>query len=80
MEIRKYFELNDVENTCHNLRDVTKAVLTEKLGAVKHLTYIRKLKKRSQIIHLSFNVNEKQIKPKVSKTKTRKNKGKKSMR
>lgn len=30
MEIRKYFEWKDNENTCHKLRDIAKAVLSEK--------------------------------------------------
>lgn len=37
MEIRKYFEWKDNENTCHKLRDIAKAVLSEKCITIKHL-------------------------------------------
>lgn len=55
-EIRKYFLLNDNENTtCQNLWNAAKAVFREKLLALN--VYIRK-EERSKINDLSFHFNK----------------------
>ena len=69
MEIKKYLETNDNENTTiQNLWDAAKAVLRGKFTAIQ--VYLKKQEK-SQInnitLHLKELEKEKQTKPKVSR-------------
>ena len=71
MEIKKYLETNDNENTTiQNLWDAAKAVLRRKFIAIQ--AYLKKQEK-SQInnlnLHLKELEKEEQTKPKVSRRK-----------
>ena len=62
-EIRKYFEMNENENTMYqNLWDAAKTVLRGKFRAVN--TYIKK--ERSQINNLIFNFKKLEKKSKLN--------------
>ena len=67
VEIKKYPETNDNENTTQNLWDVVIAVLTGKFTTIQ--AYLKKYEKyqiNDQILHLEHLEKEEQKTPKVS--------------